>query len=274
MTPIISPELPAAVPPLRQRITAAYLRDETEALGRAAGAGPAAARTSRPGPGHGGRTGASAPALRAADPAMVEAFMREYDLSSEEGVLLMCVAEALLRIPDQDTANKLIRDKLGDADWDAHVGKSSSVLVNASTWGLMLTGRIVNLADETRRDVAGAFRRLVGRIGEPAIRLAVRQAMRIMGHQFVMGRTIERGAGALAQGRQRQLPLFLRHARRGRLHRRRCRALPRGLSPGDRRDRRRRARIRTCSPRPRSRSSCRRCIRATSSPSAPACWPN
>jgi RHH-type proline utilization regulon transcriptional repressor/proline dehydrogenase/delta 1-pyrroline-5-carboxylate dehydrogenase len=122
---------------------------------------------------------------------MVEAFMREYDLSSEEGVLLMCVAEALLRIPDQDTADKLIRDKLGDADWDAHVGQSSSVLVNASTWGLMLTGHLVNLADETQRNAAGAFRRLVGRMGEPAIRLAVRQAMRIMGHQFVMGRTIE-----------------------------------------------------------------------------------
>ena len=72
---------------------------------------------------------------------MVEAFMREYDLSSEEGVLLMCVAEALLRIPDQGTADKLIRDKLGDADWDAHVGQSTSLLVNASTWGLMLTGR-------------------------------------------------------------------------------------------------------------------------------------
>src|SRR3990167_9933441 len=102
----------------------------------------------------------------------------------------MCVAEALLRIPDQDTANKLIRDKLGDADWDAHVGGSASVLVNASTWGLMLTGRIVNLADETRRNAMGAFGRLIGRMGEPAIRLAVRQAMRIMGHQFVMGRTI------------------------------------------------------------------------------------
>ena len=89
--------------------------------------------------------------LRAADPGMVEAFMRQYDLSSEEGVLLMCVAEALLRIPDRATADKLIRDKLGDADWDRHMGQSSSVLVNASTWGLMLTGRMVNLADETRR---------------------------------------------------------------------------------------------------------------------------
>jgi len=189
VTPIISPELPQAVPPLRQRITAAYLRDETEALEELL----AQARVA---PDEQARIQAVAvelvqrTRLRAADPAMVEAFMREYDLSSEEGVLLMCVAEALLRIPDQDTANKLIRDKLGDADWDAHVGKSTSMLVNAGTWGLLLTGHLVNLADDTRRDTGGAFRRLIGRIGEPAIRLAVRQAMRIMGHQFVMGRTI------------------------------------------------------------------------------------
>jgi RHH-type proline utilization regulon transcriptional repressor/proline dehydrogenase/delta 1-pyrroline-5-carboxylate dehydrogenase len=116
--------------------------------------------------------------------------MRQYDLSSEEGVLLMCVAEALLRIPDSATADKLIRDKLGEADWKRHMGQSDSVLVNASTWGLMLTGHLVNLAEETRRDFTGALKRLVGRAGEPVIRLAVRQAMRIMGHQFVMGRTI------------------------------------------------------------------------------------
>ena len=116
--------------------------------------------------------------------------MRQYDLSSEEGVLLMCVAEALLRIPDSATADKLIRDKLGEADWKKHLGASDSLFVNASTWGLMLTGQLVNLADDTRRDFTGALKRLVGRAGEPVIRLAVRQAMRIMGHQFVMGRTI------------------------------------------------------------------------------------
>ncbi len=121
----------------------------------------------------------------------VESFMREYDLSSEEGVLLMCVAEALLRIPDKATADKLISDKLGEANWETHLGKSDSVLVNAGTWGLMLTGKLVTLADETQRNVAGAFKRLIGRAGEPVIRLAVRQAMRIMGHQFVMGRTIK-----------------------------------------------------------------------------------
>ena len=125
--------------------------------------------------------------------------MRQYDLGSEEGVLLMCVAEALLRIPDQDTADKLIRDKLGEADWKQHMGQSDSVLVNASTWGLMLTGHLVDLADDTKRDVHNAFKRLVGRVGEPVIRLAVRQAMRIMGHQFVMGRTIDE---ALARSRK------------------------------------------------------------------------
>src|SRR5690606_24804171 len=136
---------------------------------------------------------------RAADQGAIEAFMRQYDLGSEEGVLLMCVAEALLRIPDQDTTDKLIRDKLGEADWKRHMGQSESVLVNASTWGLMLTGHLVDLADDTRRDVHNAFKRLVGRVGEPVIRLAVRQAMRIMGHQFVMGRTISE---ALARSRK------------------------------------------------------------------------
>ena len=127
---------------------------------------------------------------RTLDQGAIDAFMQQYDLGSEEGVLLMCVAEALLRIPDHDTTDKLIRDKLGEADWRRHMGKSESVLVNASTWGLMLTGELVDLADETKRDVHGAFKRVIGRVGEPVIRLAVRQAMRIMGHQFVMGRSI------------------------------------------------------------------------------------
>ena len=128
---------------------------------------------------------------RKAEQSAVESFMREYDLSSEEGVMLMCVAEALLRIPDADTADKLISDKLGDADWTSHAGKSDSLLVNAGTWGLMLTGKLVKIAEDTKRNFFGAFKRLIGRSGEPVIRLAVRQAMRIMGHQFVMGRTIE-----------------------------------------------------------------------------------
>jgi len=130
----------------------------------------------------------------------VESFMRQYDLSSDEGVLLMCVAEALLRIPDAETADKLISDKLGEADWAAHQGKSDSMFVNAGTWGLMLTGKIVKLADDTKKNFSGALRRLIGRAGEPMVRTAVRQAMKIMGHQFVMGRTIQE---ALARARDK-----------------------------------------------------------------------
>ncbi|MFN9965946.1 MAG: bifunctional proline dehydrogenase/L-glutamate gamma-semialdehyde dehydrogenase PutA, partial [Lysobacteraceae bacterium] len=189
MKPILAPEVPGAPSSLRERVTAAYARDEAAHLAELVEAATLAPEV---------QAGVQATAealvertrVRAADPELVQAFMRQYDLSSEEGVLLMCVAEALLRIPDQLTADKLIRDKLGDAAWEKHLGGSSSVLVNASTWGLMLTGRIVTLAEDTRRDVGGAFRRLVARTGEPVIRLAVRQAMKIMGHQFVMGRTI------------------------------------------------------------------------------------
>lgn len=128
---------------------------------------------------------------RSQDSGAIEAFMREYDLSSEEGVVLMCLAEALLRVPDADTAEKLIADKLAEADWESHLGKSSSLFVNASTWGLMLTGKLVRVGDNTKRDFKSVLGRIANRSGEPVVRLAVRQAMRIMGHQFVMGRTIQ-----------------------------------------------------------------------------------
>ncbi|MBA3928195.1 MAG: bifunctional proline dehydrogenase/L-glutamate gamma-semialdehyde dehydrogenase, partial [Xanthomonas sp.] len=195
---IVSPELPAPPAALRAAITAAWLRDETEHVRELLEQARLPASD---------QIQAQKLAVdlvkrvraRAQDQGAIEAFMRQYDLGSEEGVLLMCVAEALLRIPDQETADKLIRDKLGDADWERHLGQSDSVLVNASTWGLMLTGKLVNLNDLTRADVPGAFKRLVGRVGEPVIRLAVRQAMRIMGHQFVMGRTIDE---ALARSRK------------------------------------------------------------------------
>jgi RHH-type proline utilization regulon transcriptional repressor/proline dehydrogenase/delta 1-pyrroline-5-carboxylate dehydrogenase len=121
---------------------------------------------------------------------LLDAFMQQYDLSSEEGVVLMCLAEALLRIPDNDTAEKLIADKLGEANWESHLGKSSSVLVNASTWGLMLTGKLVALSESTQRNFRTTLRRLVNRSGEPVVRTAIRQAMKIMGYQYVMGRTI------------------------------------------------------------------------------------
>ncbi len=198
MTEILSPELPLVGDPLRERITAAWLRDETGHVGELL----AVARLLPQDSSIVERTAAGLVErvrTRAERQGVIEAFMREYDLSSEEGVLLMCVAEALLRIPDQATADKLIRDKLGGADWDAHLGKSDSLLVNASSWGLLLTGRMVGLASETRGNAIGALRRLIGRAGEPVIRLAVRQAMRIMGHQFVMGRTI---GEALARSRK------------------------------------------------------------------------
>src|SRR5690606_20781019 len=121
----------------------------------------------------------------------VDAFMHEYSLSSEEGVVLMCLAEALLRIPDAETQDKLIADKIGGRQWEQHVGQSDSLFVNASTWGLMLTGRLVELGTEPSREVSGYLRRLVARSGEPIVRQAMRHAMRIMGRQFVLGRTIE-----------------------------------------------------------------------------------
>jgi RHH-type proline utilization regulon transcriptional repressor/proline dehydrogenase/delta 1-pyrroline-5-carboxylate dehydrogenase len=198
LSDLLIPELPPPAEPARARITAAWTRPETEAVDQLL------AEASLP-PAEREQVQARAADLvarvraRAARQSAVESFMRQYDLSSEEGVLLMCVAEALLRIPDRATADKLIRDKLGEADWRKHLGSSDSVFVNASTWGLMLTGRLVALAEETRRDATGALRRLVGRAGEPVIRLAVRQAMRIMGHQFVMGRSIEEALDRSAQ---------------------------------------------------------------------------
>src|SRR5689334_22775034 len=190
MTAILLPELAPAPDAARARMTAAYCRDETEAMNEllAQAALPPAERDLVL-----ARATELVARVRAKkhEQSAVESFMREYDLSSEEGVLLMCVAEALLRIPDKDTADKLISDKLGEANWEAHLGRSDSVLVNAGTWGLMLTGKLVTLAEETQRNFTGALKRLIGRAGEPVIRLAVRQAMRIMGHQFVMGRTIK-----------------------------------------------------------------------------------
>ncbi len=128
---------------------------------------------------------------RGVDVGGIDAFLQEYELSTKEGVILMCLAEALLRVPDAETADALIADKLGDADWEKHLGHSESLFVNASTWALMLTGRVIELERGEARDVTSLVRRLVKRSGEPVIRQAMTQAMRIMGRQFVMGRTIE-----------------------------------------------------------------------------------
>ncbi len=136
-----------------------------------------------------------------ADPAQhggVDAFMREYGLSSEEGVILMCLAEALLRIPDSETADAFIAEKISHGNWDRHRGHSDSLFVNASTWGLMLTGRLVKLKDRRSANAIDTLKRLVARSGEPFIRQAIRQAVKLLGEQFVLGRTIE---DALARAR-------------------------------------------------------------------------
>ena len=131
----------------------------------------------------------------------LDAFLREYSLASREGVILMCLAEALLRIPDGETADRLIADKIPSGAWDDHLGDSESLLVNASTWGLMLTGRVVALDRNEVGEARSWYSRLVGKLGEPVARAALKQAMRILGHQFVMGRDIE-GALARAAGKE------------------------------------------------------------------------
>ena len=137
----------------------------------------------------------------AGDPALMEAFLAEYGLSTEEGVALMCLAEALLRVPDDETIDALIEDKIVPSAWGEHLGKSSSSLVNASTWALMLTGRVL---DDEGDGIGAILRGAVRRLGEPVIRLAVERAIKEMGHQFVLGRTIkeavERGHGAAKRG--------------------------------------------------------------------------
>jgi RHH-type proline utilization regulon transcriptional repressor/proline dehydrogenase/delta 1-pyrroline-5-carboxylate dehydrogenase len=126
----------------------------------------------------------------------LDAFLQEYALSSPEGVALMCLAEALLRIPDADTVDRLIRDKIGSADWQRHLGHSASIFVNASTWALMLTGRLLH--PDHDGDLGGVLHRFAARAGEPVWRPAVTAAMRILAGQFIMGRTIE---AALARAR-------------------------------------------------------------------------
>ena len=175
--------------PLRVAIDAAYHRDEAVAVERllaglrfdAATAERVRARARR-----------LAHRLRgeAAGQVGVEAFMHAYSLDTHEGVMLMCLAEALLRVPDAETQEKLIRDKIGDVDWQKRVVHSESFLINASAFGLMLSGRVMRW-DQPGQDLTGRLRGLLGRLGEPVVREAMRQAMRIMGQQFVLGQTID-----------------------------------------------------------------------------------
>jgi RHH-type proline utilization regulon transcriptional repressor/proline dehydrogenase/delta 1-pyrroline-5-carboxylate dehydrogenase len=190
--------VPAGRSPLLAAISEAYLRPEADAVTRVLAPPPLsheqrlrvhsrAAQLVRAVRSKGRQSGG------------LEAFLQEYDLASQEGVILMCLAEALLRIPDDHTADLLIQDKLSKADWSAHLGHSHSLFVNASTWSLLLTGRLVEVEREARERPQAWFKRFVARVGESVVRAAMRQAMRIMGQQFVMGETI---GAALARSRE------------------------------------------------------------------------
>src|SRR6516225_12126640 len=186
--------------PLRQAIRAAYRQDETVAVARILATATLPADTVE-------RIERRAQGLvaearrRRIGKGGIDALLHEYALSTPEGIALLCLAEALLRIPDAGTIDRLIRDKLGDADWASHLGHSESVFVNASTWALMLTGRLLR-ADPTAHDLRAALRRFVARSGEPVVRQAVTTAMHILGRQFVMGRTIEEALGRASGAEQ------------------------------------------------------------------------
>lgn len=198
----IFPTLPSPADPLRQAVRDSYRIDESDAVARIL----AAARNS---PQSQARVQATATRLvaearrRRHGKGGIDAFLNEFALSSQEGIALMCLAEALLRVPDAETVDKLIRDKLGPGDWSSHLGHSRSIFVNASTWALMLTGKLLH-DDADDQDLTSVLRRLLARTSEPVLRQAVTSAMRILGHQFVMGRTIgealTRAAPAEAQG--------------------------------------------------------------------------
>ncbi len=120
----------------------------------------------------------------------IDAFLQQYGLDTDEGIALMCLAEALLRVPDDETADALIRDKIGEIDWREHLGESSSTFVNAATFSLMLTGEVLEQPEAHQTGMGGTLKRTMNRLGEPVIRKATLQAMRILGGQFVFGRTI------------------------------------------------------------------------------------
>jgi RHH-type transcriptional regulator, proline utilization regulon repressor / proline dehydrogenase / delta 1-pyrroline-5-carboxylate dehydrogenase len=184
--------------PLRHAITAAYRRAEAECLRPLLNAATLS-DTLRAEIFHTARQ--LVEALRSKHHGTgVEALVQEYALSSQEGVALMCLAEALLRIPDIATRDALIRDKIADGDWTAHLGNNRSLFVNAATWGLVVTGKLTATVND--RGLAAALTRLIARCGEPVIRRGVDMAMRMMGEQFVTGETIDaalRRARALEQ---------------------------------------------------------------------------
>jgi RHH-type proline utilization regulon transcriptional repressor/proline dehydrogenase/delta 1-pyrroline-5-carboxylate dehydrogenase len=170
--------------PLRAAITAAYRRDETAAVEWLLAQGAAASADAY--------TLAhrlvSAVREKRTRSSGVDALMHEFSLSSEEGVALMCLAEALLRIPDAETADRLIADKISKGDWKKHLGESPSLFVNAATWGLLITGKLVSSSSE--KGLGAALTRIIAKGGEPLIRKGVDMAMRMLGNQFVTGQTI------------------------------------------------------------------------------------
>ena len=179
-------------------------------------------------------------AIRANDDRLggVEDMLREFALSTKEGLALMVLAEALLRVPDARTADRFIEDKLGQGDFVHHETKSSAFLVNASAWALGMSARVIQPGETPQ----GTIGRLAKRLGVPAVRAATRQAMRLMGSHFVLGETIEAALARAEPHAARRAALFLRHARRRRAHRRRRRALFQFLRQRDRSHRPRRRR--------------------------------
>src|SRR5438270_3472196 len=143
--------------------------------------------------------------VRAHKPSGVDAFLHAYDLGSDEGIAMMCLAEALLRIPDAHTADELIADKLAGPDWSEKLGASESSFVNAATFSLLLTGKVLGGAQDRSDNWKAALGRAVGRLGEPVVRTAVREAMKILGRNFVFGRTIDEALQRAAPERARGL---------------------------------------------------------------------
>ena len=135
----------------------------------------------------------------------LDAFLQQFGLDTEEGIALMCLAEALLRVPDARTADALIRDTIGEIDWSEHLGESSSTFVNAATFSLMLTGEVLDQPGAAAKGMAATLKRTIGRVGEPVIRTATLQAMKILGGQFVFGRTMDEALKRAAPERARGL---------------------------------------------------------------------
>src|SRR4029078_11395929 len=143
--------------------------------------------------------------VRAHKPLGVDAFLHAYDFGSDEGSAIMCLAEALLRIPDAHTADELIADKLSGPDWAEKLGRSGSAFVNAATFSLLLTGKVLEGAQDRSDNWKAALGRAVGRLGEPVVRTAVREAMKILGRNFVFGRTIDEALKRAAPERKQGL---------------------------------------------------------------------